>query len=250
MRLADNLERELPYMRRYARAVTGSGERGDALVEAALVSFMDDVPPATGRLEIFTRLEQTIRASGVATAGTDTASLPRRALLLTAMEGFAPGDAALIMGCADEEISQLITDAENDLTASLAADVFIIEDEPIVAVHIEQIARSLGHNVVGHATTCEQAVEACRALKPSLLLVDIQLADGSSGAEAANIITRELDIPVVFITAFSERLLTGRIGEPIYLIAKPFRPDMLKAVMSQALIQSAADQPSENYPAS
>ncbi|HIG22235.1 MAG TPA: response regulator [Henriciella marina] len=245
MGVADNLERELPYLRRYARAVTGSSQRGDALVEVAIASLISEQGPAVDRLGFFTKLETAIRDTlpeATDAAGSDPASRSRRALLLTAMEGFPVSETATILGCETDEVGELMVEAENELTRSLQTTVFVMEDEPLVAAHISQIVSELGHEVVGQAVTRDQAIERCRALKPNLLLADVQLADGSSGAEAATIITEELGIPVVFITAYPQKLLMGREGEPVYLIPKPFRPDMVKAVVSQALIQNLRAQ--------
>ncbi|RIJ24123.1 response regulator [Henriciella barbarensis] len=245
MGVADNLERELPYLRRYARAVTGSSQRGDAIVEVAIASLIAAEDPATDKVGFFCNLETAIREAlpeAKAGAEPDPASRARRALLLTAMEGFKVDDTATILGCPTDEVGALMVEAEQELTRSLQTRVFIMEDEPLVAAHISQIVSELGHDVVGQAVTRDQAVESCRTLKPNLLLADVQLADGSSGADAAAIITEELGIPVVFITAYPQKLLTGRGGEPAYLLAKPFRPDMVKAVVSQALIQSMTAQ--------
>ena len=79
--------------------------------------------------------------------------------------------------------------------------------------------------------------------RPGLILADIQLADGSSGIEAVNEILASFDIPVIFITAYPERLLTGLRPEPAFLIAKPFQPDMVKAIVSQALFFNEGAHP-------
>ena len=68
-----------------------------------------------------------------------------------------------------------------------------------------------------------------------MILADIQLADGSSGLEAVNEILGMLEVPVIFITAYPERFLTGSRPEPAFLITKPFLTDTVKAVISQAL---------------
>ena len=74
------------------------------------------------------------------------------------------------------------------------------------------------------------------ALKqPGLILADIQLADGSSGLEAVNELLATFEAPVIFITAFPERFLTGERPEPAFLIAKPFQPATVSAIISQAL---------------
>ena len=71
-----------------------------------------------------------------------------------------------------------------------------------------------------------------------LVLADIQLADDSSGIDAVNEILTEMACPVIFITAYPERLLTGERPEPAFLVTKPFNPESLKAVIAQALLLS------------
>jgi len=113
--------------------------------------------------------------------------------------------------------------------------VFIIEDEPIIAADIEGLVRDLGHEVTGIATTHTEAVQLAEQDKPGLVLCDIQLADDSSGIDAAEDILKSMDVPLIFITAFPERLLTGEKPEPTYLITKPFEENTVKAAMGQAL---------------
>jgi CheY-like chemotaxis protein len=85
------------------------------------------------------------------------------------------------------------------------------------------------------ARTHNEAVAAVEKHRPGLVLADIQLADGSSGLQAVNEILQTDELPVVFITAFPERLLTGTRPEPAFLITKPFRVDAVKAIISQVL---------------
>ncbi|MEM5515710.1 response regulator [Henriciella sp. AS95] len=243
MGVAEQLEQELPYLRRYARAVTGSSEHGDGLVEGVISDLFSANDEPIDRIRLFAMLDGKVSdVDGGSETNTAHAlsSVARRALLLTAMEGFAPTDAASIMGVGEDTLSDYIAEAEDELTSSLATDVFVMEDEPLVAAHIAQIATQMGHRVIGQAITHKDAVEACLANPPSLLLADVQLADGSSGADAAAEITAALGIPVIFITAYPQRLLKGVQGEPAFLIAKPFRPDMVKAVISQALMLQAS----------
>jgi CheY-like chemotaxis protein len=123
------------------------------------------------------------------------------------------------------------------------ADVLIIEDEPIIAMDIESIVRDLGHNVTGVAVTRDEAVSQARKSPPGLVLADIQLADDSSGIDAVKDILGEFSVPVIFITAFPERLLTGTRPEPTFLITKPFQRSTVKAAISQALFFDAATVP-------
>ena len=81
----------------------------------------------------------------------------------------------------------------------------------------------------------QEAIKLFEEQKPGMVLADIQLADGSSGIDAVNDILSRVSVPVIFITAFPERLLTGERPEPTFLVTKPFNPDMVKALISQAL---------------
>jgi CheY-like chemotaxis protein len=113
--------------------------------------------------------------------------------------------------------------------------VLIIEDEPVIATDIEALVRELGHEVLDVAATRKEAVDAVARATPGLVLADIQLADGSSGIDAVKDILGRYDVPVIFITAFPERLLTGERPEPTFLITKPFQPETVKAAIGQAL---------------
>jgi len=117
----------------------------------------------------------------------------------------------------------------------LSTDVLIIEDEPFIAMDLESLVEGLGHRVLDVARTRAEAVAAVRNCRPGLVLADIQLADGSSGVDAVNDILDSFEVPVIFITAYPERFLTGERPEPAFLITKPFRTETVKAVISQAL---------------
>ena len=133
------------------------------------------------------------------------------------------------------DVERLIAQAQAEIDAELATDVLIIEDEPVIAADIEALVRELGHNVSDIVATRQEAVDAARRSAPGLVLADIQLADGSSGVDAVKDILSEQDAPVIFITAFPERLLTGERPEPTFLITKPFQPETVKAAIGQAL---------------
>ncbi|HEX4712282.1 response regulator, partial [Phenylobacterium sp.] len=159
----------------------------------------------------------------------------RQAFLLTALEGFTPSETAQILGVDFGEIGALIAAAQAEIDAELATDVLIIEDEPVIAADIEALVSELGHRVLDIATTRSEALEAVARARPGLVLADIQLADGSSGIDAVKDILARFDVPVIFITAFPERLLTGERPEPTFLITKPFQPETVKAAIGQAL---------------
>jgi CheY-like chemotaxis protein len=159
----------------------------------------------------------------------------KQALLLTAVEEFSLAEAAEIMGLREVEVAELVLSASADIARESRTSVLIIEDEPLIAMQLEQLVESLGHRICGTATTRGQARQVVAERQPGLVLADIQLADGSSGLDAVDDILAISDVPVIFITAFPERLLTGDRPEPAYLITKPFREEAVKAAISQAL---------------
>jgi DNA-directed RNA polymerase specialized sigma24 family protein len=242
--------RELPRLRRYARALTGSQESGDAYVNATLEAVVGDPSElrdvevvAVDLFRVFSRIWNSIdlnRRSDRSVSPADrhlsrVTPLPRQAFLLLGLEDFSEDDAAEILGIDKDEVQNLIDDSGRELAAEIATDVLIIEDEPLIGIDLETLVESLGHSVTGIARTHKEAIQLARAREPGLVLADIRLADGSSGLDAVNEILASFEVPVVFITAFPEQLLTGTRPEPAFLIAKPFRPATVAAVISQAL---------------
>ena len=247
MSLSEAVGPELPLLRRYARALTGSQRLGDGAVRQVLETLLvatdefDPIPPVRVELyRVFHRLWQPDmdleRGDSGASLVTGLPLQSRQALLLTAVEGFSIQDAALITGRSNEEVGADIAAARQSITDCLQASVLIIEDEAIIALHIRSIVQSLGHSVVGIARTRSEAVALAEKTHPELVLADISLADGSSGIDAVKDILGAMSVPVIFITAFPERLLTGERPEPTYLITKPFEPETVIATIGQALL--------------
>lgn len=252
--LAELITPELPYLRRFARALTGSQERGDSYVVAMLESLIADgsqfdtsLDPRTALYRLFVRIwdalplngtrDPVVRENGeVVDRRIDTLTpRARQAFLLASVEEFDEHRISRILDCPVSEVQVLIAQAGREIAEQIAAKVLIIEDEPLIAMEIENLVTDIGHEVVGIARTRTEAVKMADQKRPGLVLADIQLADGSSGIDAVNDILRSLEVPVVFITAYPERLLTGERAEPTFLVSKPFRQEMVKAVISQAL---------------
>lgn len=136
----------------------------------------------------------------------------------------------------------MIAIALREMEESVTGRVMIIEDEAIIAMDIQDIVTEIGHHVTGIARTRDEAVALASREKPDLILADIQLADNSSGIDAVNdILAKFEDLPVIFITAFPERLLTGTRPEPAFLITKPFSEDQLRSAVSQAMFFSSTE---------
>ena len=238
----------LPYLRRYSRALTGSQESGDSYVRAALTALAENPSSIDSGLAPTLALYKYFHAIwGGTGAQLDTPEtqadarlrnltpISRQAFLLSSLEGFAIGDVAVILGISKNETNELIAQAQRDIESQLRTKVLIIEDEPVIAADIEGLVEDLGHEVTGIATTHTEAIKLAKATPPGIVLCDIQLADNSSGIDAAHDILKEINVPLIFITAFPERLLTGERPEPTYLITKPFEENTVKAAIGQAL---------------
>ena len=254
MSLGSQIAANLPFLRRYARALTGSQASGDAYVREMLEAALADATLmeslAGGRVPLY-RAFGKVWASGSAfsPAGTPTseheagaqarlgAITPpaRQALLLTTLEDFTILEAAAILDRTPEEVEALVAEAIAEIEREQTTSVLIIEDEPLIAMQLEDLVTGLGHTVSGTAATRTQARAAVAEAMPGLVLADIQLADGSSGLDAVDDILSAGTMPVIFITAYPERLLTGDRPEPTYLVTKPFQEATVRAAISQAL---------------
>ena len=255
MQISQAIAPHLPTLRRFARALTGSQQGGDAYVVETLEAiiadpsgFKKDADVRVQLYRLFLALWGSVEVNGrteLSASSTDeigssrnlhAISLqPRVALLLTALEGFDIGEVSRTMNVRVDEAHALLEAANKEIAEQISTDVLIIEDEPLIAIDLQNVVEDLGHHVVGVARTHREALGAITEHRPGLILADIQLADGSSGLEAVNEILESLEVPVIFITAYPERFLTGAPPEPAFLIAKPFAIETLRAVISQVL---------------
>lgn len=251
MSIAQQIASHLPYLRRYARALTGAQKSGDAYVVALLEALVADravfdtsLPSRVAVYKLFTRMWNALPLN--IHDDTRSGSLPdsrlemltpksRQAFLLLSLERFDERDAASILDVSIDALRDLIAQANREISSQIATDVLIIEDEPLIAMDLEAIMEEIGHNVIGNARTHAEALEIAKGKHIGLILADIQLADGSSGLDAVHDLLASVEAPVIFITAFPERLLTGQRAEPTYLITKPFQPSLVAALSSQAL---------------
>jgi DNA-directed RNA polymerase specialized sigma24 family protein/CheY-like chemotaxis protein len=268
MPLSELIAPHLPYLRRFARALAGTQKAGDAYVAATLQVLAEDPSlfdtARDARIELYRTFLGLWNSVGInlkpefVESGPNVVDrkleqitpLPRQAFLLCSVEGFSTDEAASILNTTNSNVEALIDDAGREIAAQVATDVLIIEDEPMIAMDLESIVEGLGHRVAGVARTHKEAVSAVSQEKPGLVLADIQLADGSSGLDAVNEMLGSFQVPVIFITAYPDRLLTGERPEPAFLITKPYQPDTVKAIVSQALFFDRRAVPREQPSAS
>ena len=243
----EDLIRALPYARRYARALTGSQPRGDGLVAECLKGIMDAGDAANGgggdtwkeaRKALYQGVTARFDRSGQGTSPFVIGHLSQRQrqlLLLTSLEELPVASAAEVVGAEVEEAEAALGAAREQLRSGAATEVLIIEDEPIIAMDIEELVASCGHKVVGVAGTEAEAVELAELHRPGLILADINLGAGGDGASAVARIMQHHYAPVIFVTAYPERLLTGEAVEPAFVITKPFEPMTLAIATYQAV---------------
>lgn len=252
MLTAQAVKDHLPILRRYARALTGSQESGDSYVAAALEALTED-PSAidqqtsvrVGMFRVFSKIWNSleVNATGKEPINPRPAdrhlgqigAMPRQAFLLVSLEGFSEEDAAKILDVSANKVRDLIDECGRELASQIATNILIIEDEALIAMDLQSLVENLGHEVKGIARTRSEAVALAKNKDLGLILADIQLADGSSGLDAVNDLLNTFEVPVIFITAYPERFLTGLRPEPAFLITKPYQPAMVSAVISQAL---------------
>ncbi|QYK41442.1 MAG: response regulator [Paracoccaceae bacterium] len=253
------IARNLPYLRRYARAITGSQDSGDRFAAATLEALLEDMKVMQAaddpKVALFHAFHLVWASAGAPLGDPDSAMSARaqahmarltphsrEALLLHVIEGFSHRDIAAIMQIDTDEATHLIAVAVEEMESTVAGRVMVIEDEAIIAMDIVDIVQGIGHKVTGTARTRDEAVALALRDRPDLILADIQLADNSSGIDAVNdILARFADTPVIFITAFPERLLTGQRPEPAFLITKPFTEDQVRSAVSQAMFFASTE---------
>ncbi|MFK7763822.1 MAG: response regulator [Roseobacter sp.] len=257
--LAEDVGTQLPYLRRYSRALTGSQETGDRYAAATLEALLTDASvydsslhPKIALFKVF----HTIWHSSSAPSGAMDSHLTaaahghlekltansREVLLMSVIEGFSANEIGQIAGMDKSEVGTLLDAAYSEMKESMTGNVMIIEDESLIAMDLESMVADMGHDVTGIARTHKAAVALAAQKTPDLILADIHLADNSSGIDAVKeIMTTMGERPVIFITAYPERLLTGDRHEPAFMIAKPYTEEQVTVAVSQAMFFSSTE---------
>lgn len=248
----------IPLLRRHARMLSGTKEIGDEYVRLCLELVTAEPARLEGddlRLQLFRAFHQCWNVISRATTPSadaldqqerledglaSLAPMKRRVLLLSVVEDFKPAEVGRILALDETAVRQQIRDARQHLEQKVALPVLVIEDEPMIAMELKDIVESMGLKVTRMVARQDQATEAAASDEPGLVLSDIQLQDEGSGIEAAREILQRFEVPIVFVTGYPERLLTGEGLEPAFVVAKPFKADGLKITIAQALSLYAA----------
>jgi len=255
MSVSQAIAMHLPHLRRFSRALTGSQSGGDAYVFATLEAIVEDATAFAKAGDVQTALYRyflKVWSSMLVNTYVDQAAIsgdeigarrnldaitlkPRIAFLLSALEGFGTAAVADTLDCSIEEAASLIDMAGKEIANQIRIDVLIIEDGPLIALDLENLVEELGHRVTSVARTHREAIKMARRHRPGLVLTDVRLADGSSGLQAVNQIVGDFAVPVIVVTGYPKRYLTGTLPEPAFLVTKPFAAESVKAIISQAL---------------
>lgn len=122
--------------------------------------------------------------------------------------------------------------------------ILVVEDEAVIALRLQKRLKEMGYDVPDIAYSGEDAVERAGRLRPDLVLMDIMLPGKLDGIEAAKIVKAEFDIPVIFLTAFSEDKILKRAkqAEPFGYLLKPFQDRDIKAAIEVALYKKGMEE--------
>ncbi len=122
--------------------------------------------------------------------------------------------------------------------------IIICEDENIVALDIKRHLERFGYEILGMYDKAEEAITACPAINPDLVLMDIQLSGSMDGLDASNIIYKKYNIPVIMLTAYADDITLSRAkdGLPFGYILKPFEDRELKTAIEIALFRHEMDK--------
>lgn len=175
----------MPFLWRYARAITGSQNLGDAAVRETLEALLEapdewdqTVPVKTELFKTFHQIWNSDFITPLVSRGKSGvfAEFPiarRQCLILSCVEGFQATDVAKILGIAEADVSAHVSAAQSAIKDAMQARVLIIVDEPIIALHIKQIVENLGHEVISVVRTRTEAVAKARDERPELVLADV-----------------------------------------------------------------------------
>ena len=245
----------LPYLRRYARALTGSPARGDALVTLALERFLDGDGEEDGtalRLALYAQLNALADEAGgvmergsahpVETALNTLDETDRRLYLLVNLEDVTLADAADTLGLAPERAMERLNHSREVVRNHLTAVILIVEDDAIIAFDLAETVRGMGHIVCGNATTMDEALALAAEHTPTLALMDIRLAEGDNGIEVARELRRQRFLPVIFVTAFPDELAKRGLEHLGPVIPKPFTRDQIEQAITRAVFTPAPEE--------
>jgi CheY-like chemotaxis protein len=227
---------------RYARFFVADRDQTDRLVQSVMISdHLQDRPSPSAHIRL---LDETIHSMDSLAAEdgeirSPLAKIPRsgrRAIALSQTEFLGKEGAANHLGISLHELDDAIENALETMISLFSAKVMIVEDQPIISMDLEAIVGDFGCGVHSVVRNYDDGVIESEKITPDLVLCDIVLSGERSGIDLAHHIVERYRSPLIFITAFPEKLLIGAPRpEPTFLITKPFQRSTIKQAMFQAL---------------
>lgn len=234
-------------LRQFARAVTADQLAGDELVRAVTEEMRAD-GEIKDRAEAFRRFvakwRELTREDAAPKLFTDAALVQsigpppaqeRMVLLLSDVAGFSAHEVEAILGPLDSPHADLLAAARSAVSKSRKARAVIVEDEPLVAMDLRGILEGMGLEVVGMARTAASGARIAADRRPDILLADYNLEGNSTGVEAVLGMQESHRCPVVFITGYPDKVLSGEDVEPDFVIVKPYKAEAIRAVVAHCL---------------
>ena len=126
-----------------------------------------------------------------------------------------------------------------DRTDASPVRVFVVEDDALSAIVLNDLLELWGFEVCGMAGDAKSAISEAERHRPDFLLMDIRLAGQMDGVAAAQELRRRINVRSIFLTAHTDRATMQRVREtePLGILAKPYSPDQLQATLNRALEQ-------------
>lgn len=243
-------------LRRYFRAVLGDQAAGDRLAGALwpwveantqdVSHAWDQTPVLLAAMRRWRALHHTsavpapFSPMAIAKAVSPARALHRQTGILVDVFGLSIAQAAAALDRSEGEVTLLLADARTLARARLGCDVLIVEDDPLVAHHLSQLAQEAGATTVTIAADAEAAMDIAQMRPPALVLCDYDLGQGANGADLVKQLTAAHDCVCVFVTAYPDEAARGCQGEPAFIIGKPFREAVVRAALAYA---GSADRP-------
>lgn len=248
---ASRLIAKLPPLRRYARSLTGSTEKGDEIlvrmIEAAMIApdrfglNTETRVPLYALLNLLFDEERENGGQPVASpypierALAGLAEEERRVYLLSVLERLPVPDVAAVLAMPPQHVVLGLERARERLRQSLTQRVLVVEDNPVLAMELEGVVSSLGHEVCGTAANPRVALALAAQKPPTLALLDVRLGEGGDGIDLARELRRRGVLRTIFITAFDqelERRCATHLGQ---VIAKPYSTEAIRGAISRAV---------------
>ena len=240
----DNAAAHLPLLRRYARALTGNARRGDNVAESSLRVMLansqaGETPDRVELFRTFSRLfDASLQADGTNGGLISLASpLSAQAYLLQELEEFSPAEAARILGVALPRLRELTEAGAKAIHLESGRKVLILDTERMISIEIGFALEEFGVRIAGMPSTAEAASALTHSEQPDAIILTSAIRFGVHRAPlaVAEDLQKICNSALVLMTGYPQRFLQGREGEWAFIMAKPFRPAAVAAVVSQAL---------------